>query len=231
MFRKLFHFTTKTKLTAVQWIPYVVLINSLGCVSIVCLCASRGMCICFHRGEGVCGSDAGMKDDIASRISLVSVKHFYGGAQGARGWGFRVWLLAFSAGHGEWYVLAKPPSPHVLSISLARSPCSHTTFTLRSSGRLRVHLHANHWTADKQRCKPTRHEYHPVLNVVGSKPLGLSARGSLASNPDVSSGIVWVCQRLEPNIFTILTTKQMDAFFSTCSGTDSLVAVFQNKVL
>lgn len=59
------------------------------------------------------------------------MKHFYGGVQGAHGWGFRVWLLAFSTGHWEWYVLANPSS-HVLSLFLSLSllfVCTLLVFT------------------------------------------------------------------------------------------------------
>lgn len=59
------------------------------------------------------------------------MKLFYGGVQRAHGWGFRVWLLAFSTGQWEWYVLANPSS-HVLSLFLSPSllfVCTLLVFT------------------------------------------------------------------------------------------------------
>lgn len=52
------------------------------------------------------------------------------------GWGFKVLLWAFSTGHWEWYVLAKPSSHVCLPLSFFLS--SHTIFTT-SSGRCYIH--------------------------------------------------------------------------------------------
>lgn len=97
-----------------------------------------------------------------SRISVLGEKHLYAGVQGMHGWGFRVWLLAFSTGLWEWYVLAKPSSHVPPLFYLLLSSSSHADFMILIWTR---HL----WTLAIRCSAAMTENTHRVLNVADAQ--------------------------------------------------------------